>query len=184
MNLPNLLSLFRLLLVPVVPALFFSSLPGGRYWAAGVYALAFLTDVADGYLARKHNQVTRLGRILDPLADKLMTVTVFLCITIAGIIPLWAIVILVLKEATMAVGALLMYRKTEDVIPANYLGKAATGVLFLVCAALILFPGIPPTAAAWMIGLAVGLAVAALVVYIFRFRAAAKSRNISNISHE
>lgn len=184
MNLPNLLSLFRLLLVPVFPALFFASFPGARYWAAGVYVLAFLTDVADGYLARSRDQVTRLGRVLDPLADKLMTVTVFLCITIAGIIPVWAIVILVLKEATMAVGALIMYRKTKDVIPANYLGKAATGVLFLVCALLVLFPTIPATAAAWMIGLAVGLAVLALIVYIFRFRSAAKSRNISNISHE
>ena len=90
MNLPNLLSLFRLALVPVFSAVFFSGLPNARPLSAGVYALAFFTDIADGWIARHYNQVTPLGRILDPLADKLMTFVVILCITIAGIIPVWA----------------------------------------------------------------------------------------------
>ena len=177
MNLPNLLSMFRLLLVPVFPLAFFGiHEPWNRYLAAGVYVLAFLTDVADGYLARSRNQVTRLGRILDPLADKFMTFTVFVCIAVAGIIPAWAVIILVAKELIMALGALVMYRRTADVIPANYLGKASTGSFFLCCAALVLFPGIPKTAATVMIAAALALAVLALAVYVVQFVSVAKSQ--------
>lgn len=177
MNLPNLLSLFRLLLVPVFPLAFFlAPEPSNRYLAAGVYVLAFLTDVADGYLARSRNQITRLGRVLDPLADKFMTFTVFVCITVAGIIPVWAVVILVAKELTMGLGALLMYRRTADVIPSNYLGKASTGVFFLSCAALVLFPGIPAKAATVIIALALALTVLALAVYIAQFISVAKTQ--------
>ncbi|MEG2137104.1 MAG: CDP-alcohol phosphatidyltransferase family protein, partial [Oscillospiraceae bacterium] len=84
MNIPNTLSLFRLVLVPVFGVTFFGDSPAARYYAAAIYALAFLTDIADGWIARHFNQVTKLGRILDPLADKLMTFTVIICITVKG----------------------------------------------------------------------------------------------------
>ena len=167
MNVPNLLSLFRLALVPVFAAVFFTPEPEARYWAAGIYALAFVTDVADGWIARHFNQVTRLGRILDPLADKLMTFTVIICITAAGIIPLWAVVVFFLKEAAMGVGALSMFHKIDDVMPANWLGKTSTGVFFIVCAALVLFPAIPKNWATVMISVALALTVAAFLYYLW-----------------
>ena len=77
---------------------------------------------------------------MDPLADKLMTFTVIICITADGIIPLWAVVVFFLKELTMAIGGYLMYQKLGDVISSNWLGKTSTGVFFVVCAALVLFP--------------------------------------------
>lgn len=169
MNVPNLLSLFRLALVPVFAAVFFQPGPDARYWAAGIYALAFLTDIADGWIARHFNQITRLGRILDPLADKLMTFTVIICITAAGIIPLWAVVIFVLKEAFMCMGALSLYHKVDDVISSNYLGKTSMFVFFVVCAALVLFPGIPQDWASWMIGLALALTIAAFAAYLLQY---------------
>lgn len=166
LNVPNTLSLFRLLLVPAFAYLFFQDFAGAQYWAAGVYTLAFLTDVADGYIARHFNQVTKLGRILDPLADKLMTFTVIVCITVAQIIPVWAVVIFFVKEAAMLVGGGIMLKKTKDVIPANWLGKSSTGVFFVVCAALVLFPTIPRPWATGLISLALALTVAALVNYL------------------
>lgn len=169
MNVPNLLSLLRLAMVPVFAAVFFLPDPSARSWAAGVYALAFVTDIADGWIARHFHQVTRLGRILDPLADKLMTFTVIVCITAAGIIPLWAVVVFFLKEAAMGVGALSMYHKTEDVIPSNWLGKVSTGVFFVVCAALVLFPGIPSSWATGLITLALGLTILAFVSYLLQY---------------
>ncbi len=169
MNVPNLLSLLRLAMVPVFAAVFFLPDPSARSWAAGVYALAFVTDIADGWIARHFHQVTRLGRILDPLADKLMTFTVIVCITAAGIIPLWAVVVFFLKEAAMGVGALSMYHKTEDVIPSNWLGKVSTGVLFVVCAALVLFPGIPSSWATGLITLALVLTILAFVSYLLQY---------------
>ena len=164
MNVPNLLSLLRLAMVPVFAAVFFLPDPSARAWAAGVYALAFVTDIADHF-----HQVTRLGRILDPLADKLMTFTVILCITAAGIIPLWAVVVFFLKEAAMGVGALSMYHKTEDVIPSNWLGKVSTGVFFVVCALLVLFPGIPSPWATGLITLALALTILAFVSYLLQY---------------
>ena len=86
MSIPNLLSLLRLVLVPVFAVVFFQPAPDAHRWAVLIYLTAFLTDVADGWIARHFNQITKLGRILDPLADKLMTFTVIICITADGII--------------------------------------------------------------------------------------------------
>lgn len=177
MNIPNLLSLFRLVLVPVFAVTFFQDGPNARYMAAGIYALAFFTDILDGWIARRFNMVTRLGRILDPLADKLMTFTVIVCITVSGIIPLWAVIVFFLKEGTMAIGAMCMLGKTGDVIPSNWLGKVSTGVFFLVCAALVLFPGIPRPWATAMISAALALAIAALAYYIWQYAAVVGRKN-------
>lgn len=170
MNVPNLLSLMRLGLVPVFAWVFFSPIPNARYWAAGIYALAFLTDILDGYIARRFHMVTPLGRVLDPMADKLMTFAVILCICIAGIIPKWAVVIFFCKELILGVGGLILFHNTKDVIPANWLGKASTGVFFLVLGVLVLFPDIPQSVAVALISVALALAVVALLRYAQLYR--------------
>jgi cardiolipin synthase len=103
------------------------------------------------------------------LADKLMTFSVIVCITIAGIIPLWAVILFFCKEMLMGLGALSMYRKVDDVIPSNYLGKASTATFFIVCLALMLFPQIPRRWATVMISFALALTVAAALVYLGRY---------------
>lgn len=169
MNIPNTLSLLRLAMVPLFAVAFFQTGPQARYWAAGIYALAFLTDIADGYLARRLDQITRLGRILDPLADKLMTFTVIICIAAAGIIPVWAVVVFFLKEAAMGLGAMSLLHRVDDVIPSNWLGKVSTGVFFVVCAALVLFPAISKGWATFMISLALSLTVLAFLYYLWLY---------------
>ncbi len=169
MNIPNTLSLLRLAMVPLFAVAFFQPAPQARYWAAGIYALAFFTDIADGYLARRLNQITRLGRILDPLADKLMTFTVIICIAAAGGIPVWAVVVFFLKEAAMALGAMSLLHRIDDVMPANWLGKVSTGVFFVVCAALVLFPQIPGFWATAMISLALLLTILAFLYYLWLY---------------
>lgn len=171
MNVPNALSLLRLFMVPIFAVVFFLPDPNARYWAVGVYALAFCTDIADGYIARHFNQVTRLGRILDPLADKLMTFTVIICITAADIIPVWAVVIFFAKEAAMGIGAMTMLHKIDDVIPANALGKTSTFVFFVVCAALVIFPQISRTWAVIMISAALALTIVAFLYYLWLYLA-------------
>lgn len=169
MNLPNLLSLARLCLVPVFAWVFFLPEPNAHSWAALIYALAFVTDIADGYIARRFDMVTRLGRVLDPLADKLMTLTVILCVALDGIIPMWAVAVFFCKEALMGLGGLAMYRKVKDVRPSNWWGKASTGVFFVVLAALVLFP-IPRPWSTAMISFALALTVAALLRYAWDFQ--------------
>ena len=142
MNLPNLLSLLRLCLVPVFAVVFFSPDPNSHSWAALIYAVAFATDIADGYIARRFDMITKLGRILDPLADKLMTFTVIICVALDGTIPMWAIAVFF----------------------CNWWGKASTGVFFVVLAALVLFP-IPRPWSTAMISFALALTVAALCRY-------------------
>lgn len=169
MTVPNILSIFRLILVPVFAVVFFQPGPNAHTWAALIYLVAFLTDIADGWIARHFNQITRLGRILDPAADKWMTFTVIICITVDGIIPLWAVIVFFCKELCMAIGGYIMYRKLGDVIPSNWLGKLSTGVFFLVCVVLVLFADIPRTWSTGLISAALALTLAALVCYIVQF---------------
>ena len=165
MNLPNLLSLLRLVLVPVFAVVFLSGVPNATVWGLAVYVAASLTDVLDGYIARHSGQVTMLGRILDPLADKLMGGTVLVCICLKGLVPWWAACIFIIKELMMMSGGIFIYRANQDVPPSNILGKAATASFFAVCVLLLLFPGIPETAATVMIAAALALSVAALIRY-------------------
>lgn len=169
MNLPNVLSLIRLCLVPVFVVVFFRTRPDTRWCAAAIYLAAFLTDVADGWIARHFNLVTRLGRVLDPVADKLMTFAVIVCIVIDGIVPAWAAAVFFGKEILMALGGVILLRCTGDVIASNWLGKLSTGVFFVVCAALVLFPAIPSRWATGMMTAALALTIAAFLVYLRQF---------------
>jgi len=108
-------------------------------YATGIFILAGVTDGLDGYIARKYNLVTKIGQMLDPLADKLMQITVIACFTVAGILPIWILTIIVAKESLMIIGGMVLYtRKEKIVIPADHLGKAAT-VLFYLAILLIAF---------------------------------------------
>jgi cardiolipin synthase len=140
MNLPNLLSLLRLLMVPLFPIVYNSDILYANWFAAGVYLAAACTDVVDGWLARRADQITRLGRILDPLADKTMAFVVLLTITIAGVVHWWAVAILFLKELTLGIGAITLFRKENDVFAAVIVGKSATFIFFVVSMVLTLFP--------------------------------------------
>lgn len=176
MTVPNMLSIFRLILVPVFAVVFFQPDPNAHAWAALIYLVAFLTDIADGWIARHFNQISKLGRILDPAADKWMTFTVIICITVDGVIPLWAVIVFFCKELTMAIGGYIMYRKLGDVIPSNWLGKLSTGVFFLVCGALVLFSGIPRAWSTALISVALALTLAALAGYMIQFCRALRER--------
>ena len=139
MNVPNILSLFRMFLVPVFVAVFFSDIPHATAYAACVYALAGITDVLDGIIARHFNLITKLGKILDPLADKLMTITVFICITIKGIIPWWVILLIFAKDLLLIIGGIKLYREVSGVFASNVFGKAATVFLVLGGIVIMLF---------------------------------------------
>ena len=133
MNLPNVLTVMRMILVPVFAWLYSHAAPG---WALGVYLLAGLTDALDGYLARKNNQITSFGKLMDPLADKLMNITMLCCLAWDGRIETWVPVAMLIKELTMVVVCAVMFRKKSIVAHANIFGKIAT-VLFIVAIAVV-----------------------------------------------
>lgn len=136
-HIPNLLSTFRILLIGVFCYLFLNRQipePVNYWWAMAVYVLAFLTDVLDGYLARTFHWVTPLGKILDPLADKLMTIAALICILIGKVRMHTRVVfyfvlfaLAALKELLMIVGGMLMLKR-KRVAFADWYGKVAMGV--------------------------------------------------------
>ena len=130
---PNALSLLRLFMVPVVVALLLGGVDG---LAAALFILAALTDFLDGRIARRAGP-TRLGRILDPVADRLMLSSVAVVLAIRGLLPAWAVAILVGRDLLALVGSLVAGSK----IRVNRVGKAATAVLMVAVAFVVISPG-------------------------------------------
>ena len=131
---PNALSFLRLFLVPVVVTLL---LAGSDGIAVAFFVLAAATDFLDGRLARRTGP-TRLGRILDPVADRLMLSSVAVVLAIRGLLPVWAVAILVGRDLLALVGSLTAGSK----IRVNRVGKAATAVLMGAVALVVIRPGV------------------------------------------
>ena len=124
-NISNSLSFLRLLLV--IPAYiafnnFDQNLAGYSVAAIGIFAA--VTDILDGYLARKLNQITEFGKIIDPLADKVLVVYVVLNLFIIGKIPQYYFYMIVARDALILIGGLIVSRKIGKVLPSDYIGKA------------------------------------------------------------
>ena len=126
-HIPNILTVLRFLLIPFIV----------YYTIVDQYLLAFiflsisgLTDVLDGFIARKFNFITNFGKLIDPLADKTTQIAVLLTLAFKDIIPFWIIIVVAIKEATMIAGASFLYGK-ELVVSSKWFGKLAT-VLFYI----------------------------------------------------
>lgn len=122
MNLPNALTLLRIFLVPLLVVVLLTRTHVSVLLGAGIFGLAVLTDYLDGYLARRRNQVTRLGIVLDPLADKLLTTAAFLSLVEMDAVPAWMVTIIIGRE--LAVTALRSVASGRGIdIAASPLGK-------------------------------------------------------------
>lgn len=122
----NYISFSRVLLG--IPIFIFVSnintIEGARYILVALYFLAYLTDIADGYFARKFNEVSELGKIIDPLADKLLVFLVVMYLYYYSIIPSYYFWIIVFRDLIIFVGGIFVSRKIGMVLPSNYLGKS------------------------------------------------------------
>lgn len=130
MSIPNILTVFRFLLIPVFIYFFFSSIPNNYVISAIVFILAGITDVLDGFIARRFNMVTKWGKLMDPLADKSIQLTVIFCLAYIGLVPIWAISIVLIKELLMVMGGIVLYRD-KIVVEASWYGKAATCLFYI-----------------------------------------------------
>ncbi len=126
-NLPNALTMFRMVLIPVFVYLFMN---GFDMPALGVYCAASLTDIADGHIARKYHMITDFGKLVDPLADKLMVIALMITMLLRGIIPAVILIILCGKELLMVFGGLFMLKKGIVVYSAP-IGKAAQATVVI-----------------------------------------------------
>lgn len=143
LNLPNFLTGFRLLLVPIFIyyLTIFTDSEFNQWVAAIFYFVAAMTDVLDGYLARKNNQITNWGKIADPIADKALTGAAFIGLSILAVIPWWIAIVILVRE--VAVTILRFYVIRRGVIPASRGGKAKTlSQNIAIVAFLLPLPGI------------------------------------------
>ena len=172
-NIPNALTMLRLVLIPVFVVVFFNTpRDQDKIAALVVFAVASITDMFDGMLARKLNQITDFGKLFDPLADKLMVVTAMVCQAIIGVFPWAAIAVVAAKELIMFFGGMYMLSKGV-VVYSNYWGKTAQ--VFFIASLLLSFfhPSLVAgnvclfgvTIDLLLLWITVALAIAALVVY-------------------
>ena len=163
LTIPNAMSFFRLLLIPVIIWLYCGK--QSYLWAVLVTALSALTDIADGKIARKFNMVSDVGKVLDPVADKLTQLTLIICL-LSRYSWLWLLLALfVLKETLMAFWGYLTIKLTNSVNSARWYGKLSTVTLYASMMILFLFPKIPETIAAALSVVCVFVMVLSLVLY-------------------
>ena len=140
MNLPNKLTILRITLVPVIVALLL--LANEKIWmhylAGALFVFASLTDLMDGYLARKYNWITNFGKFMDPLADKLLVCAVLICLIELGSVPAWAVILIVAREFAIS-GCRLIAAEKGVVLAASPLAKKKTN-LQMLWTIYLLFP--------------------------------------------
>ena len=137
MNTANKLTMFRIVLIPVFMALLYINFPLSNYVAMTVFIVAGLTDIADGYIARRRGQVTVLGTFLDPLADKILVVAAMLWFVEESVVPAWVALVVITREF-MVTGLRLVAIDNGRVIAAGMLGKIKTAVTMVCLTAMFL----------------------------------------------
>jgi len=141
-NLPNVLTVLRIMLVPVVVVALLGNTPRGDVLAAAVFALASLTDFVDGYLARARDSETAFGKLMDPLADKLLIVASLIALVSLHRLEAWVAMVIIARE--LAVTMLRIGAGASGVvIGASWLGKLKTAVQIVTVLAVIAVPGQP-----------------------------------------
>jgi cardiolipin synthase len=147
-DIPNLITGFRFLLVPPVVILLLNE----RFAAALIlFGIAGFSDGLDGYLAKRNNWTSRLGEIMDPLADKLLLVSSFVTLGWLGWIPLWLVVLVVLRDLVIVVGAIVFHMRVEHLVALpSMVSKLNTFAQILLVLAVIFSQGILLLPAIWM----------------------------------
>lgn len=144
LTIPNLLSLFRLLLIPVYIVIYLNATDASHYYlSAGILAVSCITDMIDGKVARHFNMISTVGKILDPLADKATQFTLIVCLAMRYAVLRHLIVLFVVKESFQLLAGGFALRKGKMLDGALLPGKICTTVLFISLIALVMIPQMP-----------------------------------------
>lgn len=174
LNIPNALTLFRIVLVPLLIVVLLTEIQDKQFWGLGIFLVAALTDALDGFLARYLHAQTVLGALLDPIADKLLMSATFIALVELELAPSWMVAVIVGREFAVT-GLRLIALQLGEEIKVNWIGKAKTVSQVVAAAALIL--GIRPGVAfdhgnqlwhelgGWLLWIALVLTVWSMVAY-------------------
>jgi CDP-diacylglycerol--glycerol-3-phosphate 3-phosphatidyltransferase len=177
-NVPNALTVFRILLVPVLVAALLSGIEYGDLLAAVVFVVASFTDALDGWIARRNKEVTTFGKLMDPLADKLLVTSALVSLVSLDRLQAWVAMVIIAREFAVT-GLRQLAMEHGEVIPASPFGKLKTFVQIAMVLALIAVDGRPVWLDA-LIYVTVIVTVASAVDYFFNFRAKVQSRPASH----
>lgn len=135
-NIPNMLTIVRFILIPFI---FISVIKENYLVAIILFTISAITDILDGFIARKYNFITDIGKLIDPLADKLTQVSLLSALSILNIVPWWVLLIVLIKECLMIVFASILYSKKDVVVYSKWYGKLATSLFYLaiICSLVI-----------------------------------------------
>lgn len=148
-NIPNVLTIFRILLTPLFIICLFSNYPYARLWALIIFIVASVTDAFDGYYARKYNQVTRHGQFLDPLADKILVSSAFISFALMELVPFWMVVLIVFRDLFVTGLRWAMESKGLTMITSK-IAKAKTTTQISVIIFILLFLGMQIFSYSWL----------------------------------
>jgi len=165
LNLPNILTIIRFFLVPLFVISFYSDLRYRYFLAITIFLISGITDILDGYIARKYNMITKFGKLFDPLADKLMILAVLWCLMSKNFIPQIIFHIVLLKELFMIVGSLFLYRRIKLVVSSNIFGKLSTFLFYIA----IILALLKIKESIYFLIIAVTFAIFAMVVYTIKY---------------
>ena len=165
-HVPNILTVIRFIFIP---SIVISLIYDNYLLALTLFTLSSLTDVLDGKIARKYNAISDFGKLMDPLADKLTQLSVLLTLSIKNVIPIWIVVILVLKETVMIAGASFLYGKSL-VVSSKWYGKLTTVLIYIAVVSSCLIKIINlPNFDIYIYVLAIAFAIFSLIKYFVYF---------------
>jgi CDP-diacylglycerol--glycerol-3-phosphate 3-phosphatidyltransferase len=169
-NLPNALTVLRIVLVPVLVVVLLTEFEDKEWYGLGLFLLAAATDFLDGFIARRWQKITRLGKLLDPAADKILTAAAFISLVELGVAPSWMVTVIIARE--LAISGLRSFAAAEQVvIPASWSGKVKTVVQVVAISLLIVYNQLGELAHLAPISLWAALAVSVYsgIEYFVRF---------------
>lgn len=165
-TIPNILSFFRLCLIPVIIWLY--CYKDEYLGALLVLALSGFTDIADGFIARKWNMISDFGKAFDPVADKLTQMGVLICLITQFPHMMNALILLIIKEVCSGITSLIAIKKTNCVMGAAWHGKLTTVSLYLMMAVHLLWYGIPYATSLLLVGICIGIMLMSFILYTVR----------------
>lgn len=166
MNVPNVLTVFRIVLIPLYLYIFFLPFPYHIEIALLILVLAGITDFVDGYIARKYKLITIFGTMMDPLADKLMMMAVIVSLLLTERISLWAALFFFARDLGMIIVSAFFHFRGKKTVASNAFGKLTT-VLFYIAFPLVMFRYAYSEAILWIV---IGFSFVTSAVYLVKFR--------------
>ena len=177
-NIPNILTIIRFILIPFI---FISVVSKHYFTGLIIFTISAITDVLDGYIARKYNYITDIGKLIDPLTDKLTQISLLLALSILGILPWWIFAVVFIKECVMVISASVLYSKKDVVVYSKWYGKLATVLFYLAIVVSLIINqfhiSVPFRIDLYLYYLAIIATIFSLIMYGIKFKNKPKEEN-------